>query len=162
MQRILGAVLFTDIVDSTQLAADLGDEKWSDLLGGHHEAVRRELEIFRGHEVKTTGDGFHATFDGPARAVQCAAAIRESTRRLGVNVRIGIHTGECEVRGQSLEGVAIHMAARVSSMAAGGDILVSRTVKDLVAGSGIEFEDFGTHELKGIPDEHQIFRVTAK
>jgi pimeloyl-ACP methyl ester carboxylesterase len=145
--RVLTTVLFTDIVDSTQLAADLGDEKWSDLLGGHHEAVRRELEIFRGHEVKTTGDGFHATFDGPARAVQCAAAIRESTRRLGVNVRIGIHTGECEVRGQSLEGVAIHMAARVSSMAAGGDILVSRTVKDLVAGSGIEFEDFGTHEL---------------
>jgi pimeloyl-ACP methyl ester carboxylesterase/class 3 adenylate cyclase len=159
--RVLTTVLFTDIVDSTQLAADLGDEKWSDLLEGHHEAVRRELEIFRGHEVKTTGDGFHATFDGPARSVQCAAAIRESTRRLGLNVRIGIHTGECEVRGESLEGVAIHMAARVSSMAAGGDILVSRTVKDLVAGSGIKFEDFGTHELKGIPDEHQIFKVTA-
>jgi hypothetical protein len=123
---------------------EFGDEKWSDLLEGHHEAVRRELEIFRGHEVKTTGDGFHATFDGPARSVQCAVAIRESTRRLGLNVRIGIHTGECEVRGQSLEGVAIHMAARVSGMAAGGEILVSRTVKDLVAGSGIEFEDFGT------------------
>jgi class 3 adenylate cyclase/pimeloyl-ACP methyl ester carboxylesterase len=159
--RVLTTVLFTDIVDSTQLANDFGDEKWSDLLEGHHEAVRRELEVFRGHEVKTTGDGFHATFDGPARSVQCAAAIRESTRRLGLNVRIGIHTGECEVRGDSLEGVAIHMAARVSSMAAGGDILVSRTVKDLVAGSGIEFEDFGTHELKGIPDEHQIFKVLA-
>jgi class 3 adenylate cyclase/pimeloyl-ACP methyl ester carboxylesterase len=159
--RVLTTVLFTDIVDSTQLAADLGDEKWSDLLEGHHEAVRRELEIFRGHEVKTTGDGFHATFDGPARAVQCAVAIRESTRRLGLNVRVGIHTGECEVRGDSLEGVAIHMAARVSGMAVGGDILVSRTVKDLVAGSGIEFEDFGTHKLKGIPDEHQIFKVTT-
>ena len=159
--RVLTTVLFTDIVDSTQLANDFGDEKWSDLLEGHHEAVRRELEIFRGHEVKTTGDGFHATFDGPARSVQCAVAIRESTRRLGLNVRIGIHTGECEVRGQSLEGVAIHMAARVSGMAAGGEILVSRTVKDLVAGSGIEFEDFGTHALKGIPDVHQIFRVTS-
>ncbi len=159
--RVLTTVLFTDIVDSTQLANDIGDEKWSDLLEGHHKAVRRALEIFRGHEVKTTGDGFHATFDGPARSVQCAASIRESTRRLGLNVRIGIHTGECEVRGDSLEGVAIHMAARVSGMAAGGDILVSRTVKDLVAGSGIEFEDFGTHELKGIPGEHQIFKATA-
>ena len=159
--RVLTTVLFTDIVDSTQLAHDYGDEKWSDLLEGHHEAVRRELEIFRGHEVKTTGDGFHATFDGPARSVQCAVAIRESTRRLGLNVRIGIHTGECEVRGQSLEGVAIHMAARVSGMAAGGEILVSRTVKDLVAGSGIEFKDLGTYSLKGIPDEHQLYRVVA-
>lgn len=159
--RVLTTVLFTDIVDSTRLAADMGDEKWSDLLEGHHETVRRELEIFRGIEVKTTGDGFHVIFDGPARAVQCANAIRQSTRQLGLNVRIGIHTGECEVRGESLEGVAIHMAARISGMAAGGDILVSRTVKDLVAGSGIEFEDFGTHALKGIPDEHQIFKVTA-
>jgi pimeloyl-ACP methyl ester carboxylesterase/class 3 adenylate cyclase len=159
--RVLTTVLFTDIVDSTQLAADLGDEKWSDLLEGHHEAVRRELEIFHGHEVKTTGDGFHATFDGPARAVRCANAIRQSTRQLGLALRIGIHTGECEIRGDSLEGVAIHMAARVSGMAAGCEILVSRTVKDLVAGSGIEFEDFGTHALKGIPDVHQIFRATS-
>jgi class 3 adenylate cyclase/pimeloyl-ACP methyl ester carboxylesterase len=159
--RVLTTVLFTDIVDSTQLAADLGDVNWSDLLDGHHEAVRRELEIFRGHEVKTTGDGFHAIFDGPARSIQCAVAIRESTRRLGLNVRIGIHTGECEVRGESLEGVAIHMAARVSGLAAGRDILVSRTVKDLVVGSGIEFEDFGTHSLKGIPDEHQLYKVVA-
>ena len=159
--RVLTTVLFTDIVDSTQLATDLGDEKWSDLLEGHHEAVRRELEIFRGHEVKTTGDGFHATFDGPARSVQCATAIRESTRQMGLNVRIGIHTGECEVRGESLEGVTIHIAARISGMAAGGDILVSRTVKDLVAGSGIRFEDFGTHSLRGIPDNHQIYKVTS-
>jgi class 3 adenylate cyclase len=159
--RVLTTVLFTDIVDSTQLANGLGDVNWSDLLEGHHEAVRRELEIFRGHEVKTTGDGFHATFDGPARSIQCAISIRESTRRLGLNVRIGIHTGECEIRRESLEGVAIHIAARVSGMAAGGDILVSRTVKDLVAGSGIEFEDTGTHTLKGVPDTHQLFRVIS-
>ena len=139
----------------------MGDEKWSDLLEGHHDTVRRELDIFSGHEVKTTGDGFHATFDGPGRAIQCADAIRESTRQLGLNLRIGIHTGECEIRGESLEGVAIHMAARVSGMAAAGDIVVSRTVKDLVAGSGIEFEDFGIHALKGIPDEHHLFVVTA-
>lgn len=157
--RVLTTVLFTDIVDSTQLAVDLGDVMWSDLLEEHHEAVRHALEIFRGHEVKTTGDGFHATFDGPARAIQCAAAIRESTHRLGLNLRIGIHTGECEIRGKSLEGVAIHVAARVSAMAPGGDILVSRTVKDLVSGSGIEFEDFGTHSLKGITDEYQLFKV---
>jgi class 3 adenylate cyclase len=159
--RLLTTVLFTDIVDPTQLAASLGDVKWSDLLEGHHAVVRRELEIFRGHEVKTTGDGFHATFDGPARSIQCAVAIRESTRQLGLNLRIGIHTGECEMRGESLEGVAIHIAARVSGLTAGGDILVSRTVKDLVAGSGIEFKDFGTHLLKGIPDEYQRFKVVA-
>ena len=157
--RVLATVLFTDIVDSTRLAAEMGDRDWSDLLESHHKAVRMELEVFRGQEVKTTGDGFHATFDGPARAIHCANAIRESTRKLGLNIRAGIHTGECEVRGNSLEGVAIHLAARVSGMAAGGDILVSRTVKDLVAGSGIEFGDFGTHALRGIPDEHQLFEV---
>jgi len=161
IDRVLVTVLFTDIVDSTRLAAELGDLKWSDLLEDHHKRIRHELEIFRGHEVKTTGDGFHATFDGPARAIQCADAIRDSTRQLGLNLRIGIHTGECEIRGESLEGVAIHMAARVSGMAAGGDILVSRTVKDLVAGSGIEFVDVGTHALKGIPDEHQLFKVRS-
>jgi len=159
--RVLATVLFTDIVDSTQLASSMGDVNWSDLLEAHHKAVRAEFDIFRGQEVKTTGDGFHATFDGPARAIQCAAAIRESTRQLGLNLRIGIHTGECEIRGESLEGIAIHMAARVSGMAVGGDILVSRTVKDLVAGSGIEFKDFGTYFLKGIPDEHQLYKVVA-
>jgi pimeloyl-ACP methyl ester carboxylesterase len=159
--RVLTTVLFTDIVDSTRLASEMGDRDWSDLLESHHKAVRMELDVFRGHEVKTTGDGFHATFDGPARAVQCANAIRQTTRQLGLSLRIGIHTGECEIRGDSLEGVAIHMAARVSGMAAGGDILVSRTIKYLVAGSGIEFEDFGTHTLKGIPDEHQIFKVLS-
>ncbi len=157
--RVLATVMFTDIVDSTRLAAEMGDRDWSDLLESHHKAVRMELEVFRGQEIKTTGDGFHATFDGPARAIHCANAIRESTRKLGLNIRAGIHTGECEVRGNSLEGVAIHLAARVSAMAAGGDILVSRTVKDLVAGSGIEFKDCGTCALKGIPDEHQLFQV---
>jgi pimeloyl-ACP methyl ester carboxylesterase/class 3 adenylate cyclase len=161
IDRVLVTVLFTDIVDSTRLAAELGDLRWSDLLENHHKKIRHELEIFHGHEVKTTGDGFHATFDGPARAIQCADAIQNSTRQLGLNLRIGIHTGECDIRGKSLEGVAIHMAARVSGMAAGGDILVSRTVKDLVAGSGIEFKDLGTHSLKGIPDEHQIFKVRS-
>ena len=161
IDRVLVTVLFTDIVDSTRLAAEMGDLKWSDLLEEHHKKIRHVLEIFRGHEVKTTGDGFHATFDGPARAIHCADAIRDSTCQLGLNLRIGIHTGECEIRGESLEGIAIHMAARVSGMAAGGDILVSRTVKDLVAGSGIEFEDIGIHILKGIPDEHQIFKVKS-
>ena len=161
IDRVLTTVLFTDIVDSTLLAAEKGDQQWSDLLEAHHTAVRRELKIFRGNEVKTTGDGFHATFDGPARAVQCAVAIRQATRQLGLDLRIGVHTGEVEIRGDDMEGVAIHIAARVSSIAAGGEILVSRTVKDLVAGSGLEFEDFGTHELKGVPDTHQLFRVVS-
>ena len=158
--RVLTTILFTDIVESTKLANDLGDQKWSDLLEAHHQAVRRELEIFRGHEVKTTGDGFHATFDGPARAIQCAASIGEATRQLGLDLRMGIHTGECEIRGESLEGLAIHVAARVSGMASKGDIVVSRTVKDLVAGSGIGFLDLGAHTLRGISDEHQLFKVT--
>ena len=157
--RVLTTVLFTDIVDSTKLASDLGDQGWSDLLEGHNEAIRRELVIYRGHEVKTTGDGFHATFDGPARAIQCAASIREATRRLGLKLRIGLHTGECEVRGEYLEGLAIHIAARISGMASCGEIVVSRTVKDLVAGSGIGFEELGTHTLKGITDKHQLYRA---
>ena len=160
-ERVLVTVLFTDIVDSTRLAAEMGDRKWSDLLDEHHQAVRQALEIFRGQEVKTTGDGFHATFDGPARAIMCADAIRASTGSLGLELRIGIHTGECEIRGESLEGIAIHVAARVSAMAAGGEILVSRTVKDIVSGSGIEFECIGTHALKGVPDEQQLYRVIS-
>lgn len=159
--RVLATVVFTDIIDSTQLASDLGDEKWSDLLMAHHEVVRRELAIFRGLEIKTTGDGFHATFDGPARAIQCAVSIREAVRQMGLKIRIGIHTGECEIRGESLEGLAIHIAARVSGVAAAGEILVTRTVKDLVAGSGIAFDDFGMHTFKGIPDEFQLFMIAA-
>lgn len=161
IDRVLVTVLFTDIVDSTRLAAEIGDQRWSDLLEQHHKRVRHQLEIYRGQEVKTTGDGFHATFDGPARAIMCADAIRGSTRQLGLDLRIGIHTGECEIRGESLEGIAIHIAARVSAMAAGGEILVSRTVKDIVTGSGIEFEDIGTHPLKGISDPYQLFKVKS-
>lgn len=161
VDRVLATVMFTDIVDSTKLAAELGDEKWGDLLAAHHDAVRHELAVFRGKEIKTTGDGFHATFDGPARAIHCASSIRDSTARLGLNLRIGIHTGECEYRGETLEGVAIHIAARVSEMADSGEILVSRTVRDLVAGSGIRFEDKGTRRLKGIPDEHRLFKVVT-
>lgn len=161
IDRVLVTVLFTDIVDSTRLAAEMGDQRWSDLLEEHHKRIRHQLEIFRGHEVKTTGDGFHATFDGPARAIMCADAIRGSTRQLGLDLRIGIHTGECEIRGESLEGIAIHIAARVSAMAAGGEILVSRTVKDIVSGSRIEFEDIGTHTLKGISDQYQLFKVRS-
>lgn len=157
--RVLTTVLFTDIVDSTRLAGDLGDARWSELLDQHHRAVRAELEMFRGHEVKTTGDGFHATFDGPARAIQCAGSIRAATRQLGLKLRLGIHTGECEIRGDSLEGLTIHIAARLAGIAPAGEIVVSRTVKDLVAGSGIEFEDLGAHTLKGIPDEQRLFRV---
>ena len=158
--RLLTTVLFTDIADSTRLAAEMGDARWTDLLHEHHRKVRHELEVYRGKEVKTTGDGFHATFDGPGRAIHCAVAIRESTRQLGLELRFGIHTGECEIRGDTLEGLAIHFAARLSGMAQAGNILVSRTVKDLVAGSGIEFDDFGVHALKGIPDEYQLFLVT--
>lgn len=158
--RVLTTVLFTDIVDSTRLAGDFGDARWSELLARHHQAVRAELEIYRGHEVKTTGDGFHATFDGPARAIQCADSIRAVTRQLGLELRLGIHTGECEISGETLEGLAIHIAARVSGMAPAGEIVVSRTVRDLVAGSGIAFEDLGVHSLQGIPDEHRLFRVT--
>ena len=161
IDRVLATVLFTDIVDSTKLAAEMGDRQWSDLLEEHNRIVRQGIEIFHGHEVKSTGDGFHATFDGPARAIQFANDIRASTKKLGLNLRIGIHTGECEIRGETLEGVAIHMAARVSGKAGAGEIVVSRTVRDLVAGSGIQFEDFGTHTLKGIPEDHQLFRVTS-
>ncbi len=160
-ERVLKTVLFTDIVDSTHLAAQMGDVRWHDLPEAHNAAVRRELEVSRGDEVKTTGDGFHATFDGPARAVRCAYAILESTHEFGLSVRAGIHTGECERRGDTLEGLAIHIASRVAAMAAGGEILVSRTVKDLVAGSGIEFGDRGNHSLRGVPDEYQILKVTA-
>lgn len=159
IDRVLVTVLFTDIVDSTRLASELGDQRWSELLEEHHKRIRHQLQIFRGHEVKTTGDGFHATFDGPARAIMCADAIRQSIRQLGLDLRIGIHTGECEVRGGSLEGIAIHIAARVSGMAASGEILVSRTVRDIVSGSRIEFEDIGTHTLKGISEQYQLFTV---
>ncbi|HEY3017230.1 MAG TPA: adenylate/guanylate cyclase domain-containing protein [Gaiellaceae bacterium] len=157
--RVLTTVLFTDVVRSTEQAAALGDRRWRDVLEEHRALVRRELERFRGREVETIGDGFLATFDGPARAIRCAGAIRDALGPLGVEVRAGIHTGECEVLGERLAGIAVHVGARVAAKAAPGEVLVSRTVRDLVAGSGIEFDDRGSQELKGIPGGQQLFAV---
>ncbi len=159
VDRVVVTVLFTDIVDSTRLASELGNTAWRDLLDAHNDAVRHELAIHRGDEVKSTGDGFHAVFDGPARAIRCGCAIREAVSRIGVSVRIGMHTGECELRSNQIEGVAVHIAARVAALAEGGEVLVSQTVKDLVAGAGFEFEDRGVHALKGVPDEWRILAV---
>ncbi len=157
--RILCTIMFTDIVESTQAVVAHGDQDWTDLLGAHRVAVRTELAAFQGREINTTGDGFVAVFDGPARAIQCAAAAREAVRRLGLDIRVGLHTGECEVDGDNLAGIALHVAARVSALAPAREIVVSRTVKDLVAGSGIAFEDFGIHSLKGVPDDWQLYRA---
>jgi class 3 adenylate cyclase len=157
--RVLATVMFTDIVDSTKRAAELGDRKWRELLQRHDDLVRGELERHRGRAVKTTGDGFLATFDGPARAIRCSCAIRDHLRDHGVEVRAGLHTGEIEVIGEDVGGIAVHIAARVAAMAGGGETLVSSTVKDLVVGSGIEFEDRGTHELKGVPGEWHLYSV---
>jgi class 3 adenylate cyclase len=152
-------VLFTDIVESTRLAAELGDRRWRRVLEDHHEAVRRNLVRFRGREVKTTGDGFLAAFDGPARAIRAAEAIRAELGELGLRVRVGLHTGECELLGQDIGGIAVHIAARVLSQAAPGEIWCSRTVKDLVAGAGFAFADRGTRTLKGVPDRWQLYSV---
>jgi class 3 adenylate cyclase len=159
--RILTTVLFTDIVDSTRRAADLGDQSWRDLLDHHDEVMRRQLDRFRGTEVKTTGDGFLAMFDGPARAVQCAVAASEAVRPLGLELRAGVHTGECVQRGTDLGGIGVHIGARVASLAEPRQVLVSRTVTDLVAGSGLEFTDWGEHELKGVPGSWNLFSVEA-
>ena len=161
IDRILATVLFTDIVDSTARAETLGDRVWRDLLNAHDERVRRELMRFRGTEVKTLGDGFLATFDGPARAIRCAIAIRDVLQDLGMPIRAGVHTGEVEVTDQDVRGIAVHIAARVAGVAKANEVVVSRTVKDLVAGSGIILEDVGTFALKGIPDEWQLFRVRS-
>jgi class 3 adenylate cyclase len=157
VDRVLATVLFTDIVGSTEKAAALGDQRWRDLLDNHHATIRRNLARFRGHEVKTTGDGFLATFDGPARGVRCAWAIAEEIRPLGIEVRAGLHTGECEMIGDDVGGIAVHIGARVAALAGGSEVLVSSTVKDLVAGSGLRFNDRGTQSLKGIPGEWRIF-----
>jgi class 3 adenylate cyclase len=158
--RMLATVMFTDIVDSTQRAADMGDRHWRDLLERHDVLFRRALERHRGREVKRTGDGFLATFDGPARAIRCAASITEAVEELGLELRAGLHTGECEVMSDDLGGLAVHIAARVMSCADAGEVLVSSTVKDLVVGSGIDFEDRGTHDLRGVPGDWRLFRVT--
>jgi class 3 adenylate cyclase len=159
--RVLATVLFTDIADSTRTAADLGDQRWREVLEAHQRAVRETLQRFGGREVKTIGDGFLATFDGPARGIRAAREIVGASDSVGVRVRAGLHTGECEVIGDDIGGVAVHIAARVSSLAEAGEVLVSRTVKDLVAGSGIEFADRGEHELKGVPDRWQLLAVAG-
>ena len=160
--RVLASVLFTDVVGSTERAAALGDAAWRELLDGHHRAIRRELARHRGSEVKTVGDGFVATFDGPARCVRAAqAAIRAVQDATGLEVRAGIHTGEIELLDDDIAGVAVHIAARVAAQAAPGEVLVSRTVRDLVVGSGLEFEDRGVHRLRGVPDEWQLLAVAG-
>jgi class 3 adenylate cyclase/pimeloyl-ACP methyl ester carboxylesterase len=157
--RVLATVLFTDIVGSSERAVALGDRGWREVLEKHHELVRGKLSRYRGVEVDTTGDGFFASFDGPARAIRCACAITESVRDLGVDVRAGLHTGECELVDGKVAGIAVHTGARVASQARAGEVLVSSTVRDLVAGSGIEFQDRGIAELKGIPGKWQLFAV---
>lgn len=159
--RVLATVLFTDIVGATARAAELGDRAWRDLLERHNAVVRRELERGRGREVDTAGDGFLATFDGPARAIRSAHAIAERIRDLGLDVRSGLHTGEIELDGDHVRGIAVHIGARAAALAGPGEVLVTSTVKDLVAGSGIEFDDRGPHAFKGVPEEWRIFRVLS-
>jgi class 3 adenylate cyclase len=159
--RVLATLLFTDIVGSTARASELGDARWRDLLQQHHELVRHQLVRFRGRELDTAGDGFFASFDGPARAVRCACAITDRVRELGLEIRAGLHTGECELIDNKVGGLAVHVGARVVAAAGPGEVLVSSTVRDLVAGSGLEFEQRGMHELKGIPGEWSLFAVRA-
>jgi class 3 adenylate cyclase len=154
-------MLFTDIVGSTEHAAKLGDRRWKELLTAHDTLVMAEVERFRGRTVKSTGDGVVTTFDGPGRAVRCACAIRDAVHSLGINVRAGLHTGEIELVGDDVAGMAVHIGARVSVLAAAGEVLASSTVKDLVAGSGIEFEDRGDHELRGVPGTWHLYSVLA-
>jgi class 3 adenylate cyclase len=159
-ERILATVLFADIVASTERAAQLGDHRWHELLESYYELARRELTRFRGREIDTAGDGFFAAFDGPARAVRCAEAITMRVRALGIEVRAGLHTGECEIIGEKVGGIAVHIGARVAALARPGEVLVSNTVKDLVAGSGLVFEERGAHALKGVPGEWRLYAAT--
>jgi class 3 adenylate cyclase len=159
IDRVLATVMFTDIVGSTEAAARMGDQRWRELLGDHHAVVRAELGRWRGTEVKTIGDGFLATFDGPARAVRCADAIRASVRTLGLELRAGLHTGECELVGNDVAGIAVHIGARVMSSAQPGEILASSTVKDLVVGSGLQFADRGLHALRGLPEQWRLYAL---
>jgi class 3 adenylate cyclase len=161
VDRILTTLLFTDIVGSTERGASLGDQAWRSLLDAHDRTVRDHLRRFRGREINTTGDGFLASFDGPARAIRCALAIAEATRALGIDLHLGLHTGECEVRGDDLGGMAVHIAARVGAVATPGEVLVSSTVKDLVVGSRIDFVDRGGHELKGVPGSWRLYRAVS-
>ncbi len=157
--RVLATVLFTDIVGATEKAASLGDRRWRDLLDGHNAVVRRELARFRGREVNTAGDGFFAAFDGPARAIRCACAVSQGMRPLGLEVRAGLHTGECEIMGDDMGGIAVHIGARIAALAGPSEVLVSSTVKDLVAGSDLNFRDRGAAPLKGVQGEWRLFSV---
>ena len=159
-ESVLATMLFTDIVGSTERATELGDRGWRDLLQRHHALVRRELTRFRGEEKDTAGDGFFATFDGPARAIRCAHAIVDGVQELGISIRAGVHTGECELHEGKVAGLAVVIGARVSAVAGGGEVLVSQTVKDLVAGAGVEFEERGEHELKGVPGTWRVYRAS--
>ena len=159
--RVLATVLFTDIVGSTARAAELTDAAWTDLLQAHHARVRDQLARYAGREIGTTGDGFLAVFDGPARAVRCALALADAVRPLGLEIRAGLHTGEIELAGEDVRGLAVHIGARIAALAGAGEVLVSRTVRDLVAGSGLTFRDRGTYTLKGVPDEWQLFAAGA-
>jgi class 3 adenylate cyclase len=159
--RVLATVLFTDIVDSTRRAAEIGDRDWHALLDAHDALVRVQLARFRGREVSTSGDSFLAMFDGPQRAIRCAMAIRDAVQSLGIEVRAGLHTGECEVRGDDIGGIAVHIGARVSALAGPNEVLVSSTLRDLVIGSGLEFAERGAHQLKGVPGEWHLSAVTS-
>ena len=159
--RVLATLLFSDIVRSTERAAELGDRRWHEVMQNYYSLVRRHIERFRGIEVGTEGDGVLARFDGPARAVSCACTIRDGVQGLGLDIRAGLHTGEIELRDDDLTGLAVNIGARVVALAAAGEVLVSRTVKDLVVGSGLEFSDRGTHQFKGVPDVWQLYAVAG-
>jgi class 3 adenylate cyclase len=155
-------VLFADIVGSTDLAAKMGDRRWQDVIQSYYGAVRAELARFRGTEINTAGDGVFVSFDGPARAIRCGLAICEAVRRFGVEVRVGVHTGECELIAEKIGGIAVHIGARVAALAQPGEVLVSTTVRDLVAGSGLQFDDRGVHTLKGVPGNWSLYAVARK
>lgn len=159
--RVLATVLFVDIVGATEVAVNLGDRRWGDRLSAHLREARAELARFRGREIDTAGDGLFAAFDAPARAIRCARAMRDGARRLGLRTRIGVHTGECQVIGDKLGGIAVHTGARVAAAAQADEILVTGTVRDLVAGSGLRFDDRGSHSLKGVPGEWRLFALAA-
>jgi pimeloyl-ACP methyl ester carboxylesterase/class 3 adenylate cyclase len=161
LERVLATVLFTDIVESTEKAAAVGDRKWRELLENYQSLVRQQLEQFRGREIDTAGDGFLAAFDGPARAIRCAAAVRDRSRSQGIDIRAGLHTGECEIMGEKLGGIAVHIGSRVAGKAAPGEIVVSQTVRDLVAGSGLSFVERGAHALKGVPGEWRLYAYVS-
>jgi class 3 adenylate cyclase len=161
VDRILTTILFCDIVDSTKRAAELGDHEWKQLLSRFYAVVDGKLHHFRGRKLDTAGDGLFAAFDGPARAARCGAALVEAVQALGLQLRVGVHTGECEVLGEKYSGIAVHLGARVASAAEPGQVLVTSTVKDLVVGSGIRFEDLGSRTLKGVPDKWRLYRLTG-